>query len=115
MHPAARGQMSRDPFRLGRQPDAEVELSVAHHPGVGVREGQVANVGLVHLRESDVAGVDALDGLPQLQVEGDHADPVDPGGEPVPWEDLLLQGPFQRFQILHCFNFIDRLMHSTSY
>ena len=62
------------------QPEAEMELGVAHHAGIRVRKGQVANVGLVRLRELDVTRVDGFYGLTQLQVEGHHADSVDPRG-----------------------------------
>ena len=66
-----------------RPPDAEVELDIAHDAGVGVGEGEVADVGLVLLGEGVRVGrggprVDALYNLAQLEVECDYSDAVQP-------------------------------------
>ena len=66
-----------------------MELRVAHQARVRVGEGQVANVGLVRLRQGHVAGVDALDGLAQLEVERDDHDAVNPLAESIPWQQLF--------------------------
>ena len=65
-----------------RSSDPEMELDIAHDARVGVREGEIADISLVLFRELVLGPVsrrvDALDDLPQLKVEGDHGDAVQP-------------------------------------
>ena len=79
-------------------PDPEMELRVAHDAGVGVGEGEVADVGPVLLRQLVLAivgdGVDVIDDLPQLLVKSYHHDPVKPRTEIV---EVVLRLVFRQF------------------
>ena len=69
-----------------------MKLDVAHDARVGVREGEIADIGAVLLREvvrrcglaALSTGEGPLDDLAQLQVKGDHDHAVQPGPEASP-------------------------------
>ena len=66
-----------------------MKLNITHDARVGIREGQVADVCLVLLRESvlvllEATGIDALNHLAKLEIKCDNGHTVDPAVKPVP-------------------------------
>ncbi len=62
---------------------------------------QVTDACSIRLGQCDMTRENAFNGLTQLQVEGDDADTVDPGGETIPRKNCILQAFFNLFKVFH--------------